>query len=68
VSYCYNVAASGAVIPLRLFNTLCWGDPATVYLQDADVPTIDRVGIQFNSTSKAITLTNVCVESISFGN
>jgi hypothetical protein len=68
LNYCYDGAASGTVVQLRQFNTMCWGDAATVYLQTSDIPTIDRLGIQFNSASKAITLSNTCLTGINFGN
>jgi hypothetical protein len=66
-TYCLNDVPSGKVMTLKSFNTKCWGDPTTVYLQDTDIPTIDKVGVQFSSSSKPITLNDTCLSSITFG-
>jgi hypothetical protein len=66
-NYCYDAVSSGSVVQLRQFNTLCWGGADTVFLQASDIPNIDRLGLQFSSTSKTITLSNTCLTSISFG-
>jgi hypothetical protein len=63
-TYC-AVWSSGAKV-LTSFNTKCW-DGSGVALTAADVPTIDKVGVQVTSSTSAITVTSLCLESIVFG-
>ena len=52
---------------LTALNTKCW-DGSGEALASADVPTIDRVGIQIPSAFSAISLGNLCLTKIVFGN
>lgn len=64
--YCYE-ATPGQVVSLTHFNTKCWGDATTVYLESVDVPRLDMMGVQVPSSSVAIALTNMCLASITLG-
>lgn len=65
VWYCATFSSGNAVAPAAL-NTKCW-DLSGTALTEADVRTIDRVGIQVPSSSTAITLNNLCITRILFG-
>lgn len=65
-TYC-TPFASGVALALTSFNTQCW-DNSGVKLTDADILTIDKVGMQVSPGSAPISLTNLCLESIVFGN
>ena len=52
---------------LTSFNTACWDGSGTAFTAD-DAPLIDKVGIQVSSTKAAITVTNLCMKNITFGN
>jgi hypothetical protein len=67
VTYCATFK-SGEKVTLTAFNTKCWGDATTVLLTEADIPNIDKVGIQVSSGSSAIDVTNLCLKSVEFGN
>jgi len=69
-TYCAHWTNSATAVQLTSFNTNCWdttGQTGTK-LTAADVPTIDKVGLQVSPGSTTITLTNLCVHSITFGN
>jgi hypothetical protein len=53
--YCVEKVTPSANIPLTKFNTKCWGDPSTVYLTVADLPTIDQIGLSLLPDSSDIT-------------
>jgi len=67
-SYCAGISP-GVAVAFRSFNTACWDDSG-VYLNVADVPNLDRVAIQVSSDSRlgAISVDNLCLVSITFGN
>lgn len=66
VWYCANFISGSAVV-LAALNTKCW-DGSGLSLSAADVINIDRVGIQVPSTSVPVTLNNLCITKIVFGN
>jgi hypothetical protein len=63
-TYCAN--NTGAPIPLTAFNTACWDNTGTAFTA-TDAPLIDKVGVQVSSTLAAITVANLCLNSITFG-
>jgi hypothetical protein len=71
--YCATIPASGAVLTLTDFNTECWNGPACTtttckQLAPTDVPNIDKVGVQISSDIvNAYTVTNFCLNSVTFG-
>jgi hypothetical protein len=65
-TYCFAGAVSGLAIPIGSFNTKCWDGTGTA-LTAADGPTVDSIGLQVTSGSAAITVTNLCLNSIVFG-
>jgi hypothetical protein len=69
-TYCAHWTNSATAVPLISFNTNCWDTTGTTgtKLTAADIPTIDKVGFQVAPGSTTITLTNLCVHSITFGN
>jgi hypothetical protein len=64
-TYCHEY--TGQPIKLTDFRTMCWGDITSVPLTASDVANIDRVDIQASSTVVPITVTNMCLNSITFG-
>jgi hypothetical protein len=64
-TYCAN--NTGAAMKLTSFNTACWDGSGTAFTAD-DAPKIDKVGIQVSSTSQLITVANLCLHQIVFGN
>lgn len=66
-TYCAKWTSSTTAMTLTTFNKKCW-DNTGVYLTAADVPLIDQVGLQVASGNAAITLSNMCLQSITFGN
>jgi len=65
--YCATLKTSGKSLDLTSFNTACW-DASGKDLTAADLPNIDKIGIQVSSdTSSAYTVTNFCLESVVFG-
>lgn len=65
--YCATITTSGAPIPLTSFNTACWDNTGTA-LTAADVPSIDKVGVQISSDlTNAYTVSGFCLNSIVFG-
>jgi cysteine-rich repeat protein len=63
VSYCVPYVATP--VPLTNFNTACWNGSGTGLLA-SDVPNIDMVMLDVVSTSSVITVTNLCLDSITF--
>ena len=63
----YCAANTGAAMNLTSFNTKCWDGSGTAFTA-ADAPLIDRVGVQVPSTKAAVTVTNLCINSVTFGN
>ena len=61
----YCAANTGSAIPLTNFNTHCWDNGGTAFAA-ADAALIDKVGIQVSSTQSPITVTNLCLNSITF--
>jgi hypothetical protein len=66
VIYCFNYVTSWAAVALTQFNTACWDNSGT-YFTAADAANIDLLNVQVLSASTAITLTNMCLNSITFG-
>ena len=64
--YCASFI-SGTQVTLTSTNTHCW-DGSGVTLAASDVPKIDKAGLQVPSTNTAITLNNLCMTKIVFGN
>jgi hypothetical protein len=52
-------------IPLANFNTACWNSSG-LFLTLADAPLIDGVMLFVPSTQQAITVANLCLNSITF--
>ena len=66
VTYCATMV-SGTPISLTAFNTACW-DGSGTSLAATDVTSIDKIGVQISAdTTAAYTVTNFCLNSISFG-
>lgn len=63
-TYCALWTSSDPV-PLTSFNTECWSNGGD-YLTAADVPTLDKVGLQVTSGAAAIAVTDLCLQSIVF--
>jgi len=65
--YCATMPSSGRVLTLTSFNTACWDGTGTK-LTEADIPNIDKVGIQISSDDKSeYTVTDYCLQGIQFG-
>jgi hypothetical protein len=64
-SYCATFI-SGAKINLNAFNTKCWGEASTVYLNSEDIPAIDWVGVMVPSGFSSVSVNNLCLTSIEF--
>jgi hypothetical protein len=70
-TYCATWTNSTTSVALTSFNTNCWDTTGATgtKLTEADLPKIDKVGLQVSpSTADNITLTNLCLQSITFGN
>jgi hypothetical protein len=71
--YCATITAPGQALTLTDFNTECWNGTACttgtcLQLTAADIPNIDKVGVQISSSDKmAYTVNNFCLNSITFG-
>jgi hypothetical protein len=64
-AYCATIQ-SGLSVTLTAFNTKCW-DGSGTSLTAADIPDIDRIGIQISSDDKnAYAITDYCLTGISF--
>jgi hypothetical protein len=71
ITYCASWTNSATPVPLTSFNTACWDLTGTkgTKLTATDVPNIDKVGLQVSPSKTAdITLTNLCLHSITFAN
>jgi hypothetical protein len=64
-SYCANMV-SGTAMMITSFNTACWDGSGTA-LTAAQIPNIDKAGVQVSSTATAITVTSLCLTGITFG-
>ena len=58
----------GTALTLTTFNSTCWDSANGVNLTDADVPNIDQVSVQVTATASAITVDNLCLTKVEFGN
>jgi hypothetical protein len=66
-TYCAAMQ-SGKAITLTSFNTKSYDSPPDgVALTTADIPNLDKLGVQVSSTAAAITVTNLCLTSVQFG-
>lgn len=64
-TYCALVT-SGTAMALTSFNTSCWNSSGTS-LTTADLPKIDKVGLEVVSGQTEITVSKLCLTSIVFG-
>ena len=64
--YCASMTP-GTAVAISDFNSACW-DGSGTSLTDADVPSIDKVGVQVSSSAAAATVSNLCLTKIAFGN
>jgi hypothetical protein len=65
--YCCLGATSGTPVPLTRFNTACWDNSGSAFVA-ADAANIEFVEVSVPATTQsAITLTNMCLNSITFG-
>jgi hypothetical protein len=55
VTYCIDNIVPFENFSLSKFNTKCWGDPTSVHLTPADLPSIDQIGLSLSSSSSPIT-------------
>ncbi|MBN2573822.1 MAG: hypothetical protein JXP73_04590 [Deltaproteobacteria bacterium] len=65
-SYC-SAITPGTSVSFSRFSTDCWdaANPGT-YIASADVPYVDKIGIQVPSASSAIAVNNLCLVGITF--
>ncbi len=63
VDYCASLPLPAAPVPLTSFNTSCWDNSGT-FFTTADAPNIDQISIQVTAGSSAITVEQLCLESI----
>ena len=61
----YCATYTGSAIPFTSFNTACWNGGGVALLA-ADVPNINWVAVELPSSTTAITLNNLCLNSITF--
>jgi len=61
----YCAAYTGRAIPFSSFNTACWNGGGVALLA-ADVPNINWVAVEIPSSTAAITLNNLCLNSLTF--
>ncbi|MGD0838228.1 MAG: hypothetical protein ABSB49_16445 [Polyangia bacterium] len=61
--YCASLPVPAAPVPLTSFNTSCWDNSGT-FLTTADAPNIDQISVQVTSGSSAITVDELCLDSI----
>ena len=65
-SYC-AVLTSGTAMPLAYFSTACYTPTSPgIAITAADVPNIDKIGVQVSSGAAAIAVTNLCITGITF--
>jgi hypothetical protein len=65
-SYCAPLTPDKA-ITLTTFNNKCW-DSSGDDLAEGDIAKIDQVGVQVTSGESEITVTDLCLTKIVFGN
>jgi hypothetical protein len=65
-TYCASLV-NGKAITLTSFSTQCYGGTNDIKLTTADIPNIDKVGVQVSSTGTAITVSSLCLTSVQFG-
>jgi hypothetical protein len=65
-TYC-AVVTSGVPMVLTSFNTTCYNSGSGVNLTAADLPTIDKVGLEVPSSQQEIAVSKLCLTSIVFG-
>lgn len=63
--YCAYVT-SGTSVPLATFSTECWDPALGTYLAPADVPTIDKIGLQISSAATPMAVQDFCMTRIDF--
>jgi hypothetical protein len=63
-TYCANMT-NGTSMSITAFNTKCWDGSGTAMVA-ADVPNIDKVGVQVSSTASAITVSALCLKEVKF--
>jgi hypothetical protein len=61
----YCAAYTGSAILFTSFNTACWNNSGTA-LFPTDVPNINWVALEIPSSTTAITVNNLCLNSITF--
>jgi len=61
----YCAAYTGSAILFTSFNTACWNNSGTALLP-SDVPNINWVAVEIPSSTAAITVSNLCLNSITF--
>jgi hypothetical protein len=66
-TYCAAMT-SGTAITFTTFATDCYNGATAKgpFITAADVPNIDNINVQVSSTQTAITVTNLCIASITF--
>lgn len=64
-TYC-SLVTSGTAMALTSFNTSCWNNSG-ISLTSADLPKIDKVGLEVVSGQTEITVSKLCLTSIVFG-
>ena len=62
-NYCASLPVPAAPVPLTSFNTSCWDNSGT-FFTTADAPNIDQISVQVTAGSSAITVDELCLDSI----
>lgn len=65
-TYCIDDIRSGAALRLDRFNTKCWGDVTTVYLELQDIPKIDYFALRLVPFDETRVFSNLCLQGLSF--
>jgi hypothetical protein len=63
-TYCAAMTP-GTSVPFTSFDTACWDGTGT-RLTATDVPNLDHIGVQVSSGPTAVTITNLCLQGITF--
>jgi hypothetical protein len=66
VGYCSEMTP-GTPLNITDLKTNCWDSTGTA-LSESDAGSIDQVGVQVTSTAAAITVDNLCLTKVEFGN
>jgi hypothetical protein len=66
IGYCAPLTP-GTALNLTDLKTNCWDSTGTA-LTESDAASIDKVGVQVTSTGSAISVDNLCLTKIEFGN